>query len=66
MPSPREASDDLQEAMDDVLAKVNKTIERLLPESDLPEAPLYEAMRHGTLNGGKRLRPFLVMHAAKL
>ena len=66
MPSPREASDSLQDAMDDVAEKVNKTIERLLPESDLPEAPLYDAMRYGTLNGGKRLRPFLVMHAAKL
>ncbi len=66
MPSPRKASDDLQEAMDDVASKVNKTIERLLPETDLPEAHLYEAMRYGTLNGGKRLRPFMVMHSANL
>lgn len=66
MPSPRQAPHSLQEAMDDVVAKVNKTIERLLPDSDLPEAPLYDAMRHGVLNGGKRLRPFLVMETAKL
>ena len=66
VPSPREASPLLQEALDDCSERVNKTIEKLLPETDLPEARLYDAMRHGTLNGGKRLRPFLVMQAAKL
>ncbi|NCC21292.1 MAG: polyprenyl synthetase family protein, partial [Alphaproteobacteria bacterium] len=65
-PSPREASIDLQAQMDETVANVNQTIERLLPESDLPEQPLYAAMRHGTLNGGKRLRPFLLMNAARL
>lgn len=66
VPSPREASPALQEAMDDACDRVNKTISRLLPETDLPEAHLFDAMRHGTLNGGKRLRPFLVMESAKL
>ncbi len=66
MPSPRKANEELKDAMDDVVAKVNKTIERLLPETDLPEAHLYEAMRYGTLNGGKRLRAFMVMHCAAL
>ncbi|MAE52092.1 MAG: farnesyl-diphosphate synthase [Micavibrio sp.] len=66
MPSPRDADPDLQIAMDDVASSINRTIERLLPETDLPEAPLYEAMRHGTLAGGKRLRPFLVIHSANL
>jgi len=66
MPSPRDAAPELQNAMDDVVSSINRTIERLLPETDLPEAPLYEAMRHGTLAGGKRLRPFLVIHSANL
>lgn len=66
MPSPRDADPQLQNAMDDVRSSINRTIERLLPETDLPEAPLYEAMRHGTLAGGKRLRPFLVIHSANL
>ncbi len=66
MPSPREANPKLQNSMDDVSEAVNRTIERLLPETDLTEAPLYEAMRHGTLGGGKRLRPFLCMQAANL
>lgn len=65
-PSPRDASPELQSEMDEVAAAVNRTIERLLPETDLPEAPLYEAMRHGTLGGGKRLRPFLAIQSAFL
>lgn len=65
-PSPRDASPSLQNALDDVVSSVNRTIERLLPQTDLPEAPLYEAMRHATLGGGKRLRPFLVIHSANL
>ncbi len=66
MPSPRDASPQLQTAMDEVSEAVNRTIDRLLPDTDLAENHLYEAMRHGTLNGGKRLRPFLVMESAKL
>lgn len=65
-PSPRDASPELKDAMHDVAEAVNRTIARLLPESDLPEAPLYEAMRHGTLSGGKRLRPFLAVQSALL
>lgn len=65
-PSSREASINLQEQLDQTVESLNKAITRLLPESDLPEAPLFEAMRYGTLNGGKRLRPFLVIQCAKL
>jgi farnesyl diphosphate synthase len=65
-PSPRDASPKLQEAMDTVTDAVNRSIERLLPETDLPESPLFDAMRHGTLGGGKRLRPFLAMQSAFL
>lgn len=65
-PSPRDASPELQHAMDEVVAAVNRTIERLLPETDLPEARLFDAMRHGVLGGGKRLRPFLAIQSAFL
>ncbi len=65
-PSPRDADPFLQNAMNDVSEAVNKTIDRLLPQTDLAENQLYEAMRHGTLGGGKRLRPFLVVHSAAL
>ncbi|PCI99072.1 MAG: farnesyl-diphosphate synthase [Alphaproteobacteria bacterium] len=65
-PSLRDAHPELQSEMNAVSEAVNKTIARLLPETDLPENHLYDAMRHGTLSGGKRLRPFLVMHSAAL
>ncbi len=65
-PSPRAASETLQDALEECVVGVNKTISRLLPESDMAEARLYEAMRHGVLSGGKRLRPFMVMQSAKL
>lgn len=66
MPSPRDASPRLQDALDETVEKVNKTISRLMPETDLAESRLFDAMRYSVLNGGKRLRPFMVMHAAGL
>ncbi|MBE2191737.1 MAG: polyprenyl synthetase family protein [Alphaproteobacteria bacterium] len=65
-PSPRETSPELKEALEDTVQMVDKAITRLLPETDLAEAQLYDAMRYGTLAGGKRLRPFMVMQSAKL
>lgn len=65
-PSPRDASPRLQEALDTNSAAVEKTISRILPETDLAESYLYDAMRYGTLGGGKRLRPFMVVEASKL
>lgn len=65
-PSPRDATPTLQEAMEEVSSAVNRQIEKLLPETDQAESVLFDAMRHGTLSGGKRLRPFLVIQSAKL
>ncbi|MGB0696827.1 MAG: polyprenyl synthetase family protein [Rhodospirillaceae bacterium] len=45
---------------------VNAEIDRLIPATDAPEARLIEAMRYSSLEGGKRLRPFLVMQSAGL
>ena len=62
MPSPREAADpELQKAIEETASAVAKTMERLLPESDLAEGYLFDAMRYGTLGGGKRLRFRAVM-----
>jgi farnesyl diphosphate synthase len=52
--------------MADAAKAVADTLDRLLPKSDFPEQKLFDAMRYGALNGGKRLRPFLVMSAAKI
>ncbi|MFA7275415.1 MAG: polyprenyl synthetase family protein [Pseudobdellovibrionaceae bacterium] len=65
-PSLRETSPELKEALEDTVQMVDKAIGRLLPETDLAEAQLYDAMRYGSLSGGKRLRPFMVMQSAKL
>ena len=66
MPSPRDASPRLQEALDQTVERVDKTIKHLLPETDLAERMLFDAMRYGVLAGGKRLRPFMVVQAANL
>ena len=66
MPSPRDASPRLQEALDQTVESVEKTIKRILPETDLAERHLFDAMRYGVLTGGKRLRPFMVIQAASL
>jgi farnesyl diphosphate synthase len=52
--------------MDDCRDKINKTVQSLLPATDLIEAPLFDAMRYAVLNGGKRLRPFMVMESARV
>jgi farnesyl diphosphate synthase len=52
--------------MDECREKINKTLEKMLTKGDWAEAPLWDAMRYGVLNGGKRLRPFLVMQGAKI
>lgn len=63
MPS---VSSSLASAMSEAAAVVADALERLLPKSEFPENRLIEAMRYGTLNGGKRLRPFLVMSSARI
>lgn len=52
--------------MDDCRDAVNKTVTSLLPATDLIEAPLFDAMRYAVLNGGKRLRPFMVLEGARV
>lgn len=57
---------DLKTALTEAAADVEKTLDALLPSGDGPEAPLFEAMRYTTLDGGKRLRPFLVLCGADM
>jgi len=53
-------------AMAGVASEVEAALEDLLPASEGAEARLVEAMRYATLNGGKRLRAFLVMQSAAM
>lgn len=45
--------------------RVNGVLDRFFASLDQSE-PLIQAMRHGALIGGKRLRPFLVYHTGQL
>jgi farnesyl diphosphate synthase len=65
------ASDTFAHRLDTTAARVAGTLEALLGDALLDgeiarPAHLISAMRHGVLNGGKRLRPFLVVETARL
>jgi farnesyl diphosphate synthase len=67
----KSASDTFSNRLDFAAAKVAMTLEALLGDALLDgeiarPAHLISAMRHGVLNGGKRLRPFLVIETARL
>lgn len=58
-------SPSLTAAMANTATAVNETLERILPQSDFAEKSSI-LMRYSALDGGKRLRPFLVLNASKL
>ena len=45
--------------------RTDAALERLLPGPEAPPHSIHRAMRHSTFAGGKRLRPILVMEAAR-
>lgn len=59
-------SDPLSQALAACAAAVNAELDRLLPSGGAPEHRVHDAMRYAALDGGKRLRPFLVTQAAAL
>ncbi|WP_298224121.1 polyprenyl synthetase family protein [Acidocella sp.] len=59
-------SDALVGALAETSRLVEAQLEALLPVPEGAEAKLIEAMRYAVLNGGKRMRAFLVMEVAKL
>ena len=54
------------DALQQAASQVEKIMDALLPVPQGPEARLFEAMRYASLNGGKRLRPFLALGSAAL
>ncbi|MDE8346007.1 MAG: polyprenyl synthetase family protein [Acidocella sp.] len=58
--------DQLAPAMAEAARLVEAQLDALLPVPEAAEARLIEAMRYAVLNGGKRLRAFLVMQTAQL
>ena len=61
-----QAAANLTEALTSVAESVNAELDHLLPLPDGPEDRVVEAMRYSALDGGKRLRPFLVMQSSSL
>jgi farnesyl diphosphate synthase len=62
---------DLEHELQQNAAEIEQALDVLLRAGpltgpDLPPDRLVEAMRHGTLNGGKRLRPFLLRETAAM
>ncbi|MEP6830631.1 MAG: polyprenyl synthetase family protein [Rhizomicrobium sp.] len=47
-------------------AAVDSVLETVLPRPHGPQGRVQKAMRYATFAGGKRLRPFLVLHSARL
>jgi farnesyl diphosphate synthase len=50
----------------DLCERIDALFGTLLRVPDAPHARLYEAIRYGTIGGGKRLRPLLVLLAGRL
>lgn len=56
----------LSAAMERIAADIDRQFDLLLALPDDPRRPLYEAMRHAAIGGGKRMRPLLVCAACDL
>jgi farnesyl diphosphate synthase len=56
----------LAAALADVGEEMDRQFDRLLPVPDDARASLYQAMRHASIGGGKRLRPLLVFATGRL
>lgn len=56
----------LEAALAETATAVNQMLDRLLPPVTTAERRVVDAMRYAVMGGGKRIRPFLVRHSAKL
>lgn len=57
---------DLARRLQQYRSRVEQQLDRLITDADSIEPRLQQAMRHGLLNGGKRLRPALVYMTRQL
>ncbi|MBF0384226.1 MAG: polyprenyl synthetase family protein [Magnetococcales bacterium] len=56
---------DLKEYLKQQKQLVDQALDRLVPAANRPPARLNQAIRHSLIDGGKRLRPILVLAAAQ-
>ena len=66
MDTRKAAVERLPQAIVEAAKAADSTLEQVLPRPQGPQGRVQEAMRYATFAGGKRLRPFLVLHAARL
>lgn len=57
---------EFENALEETADRVTVALDALIPRADGPEARLMSAMRYAALGGGKRLRPFFVVHTGRL
>ena len=57
---------DVQQILRSGAALTDEALEKLLPAATVEPHSIHRAMRHSTFAGGKRLRPILVMEAARM
>lgn len=57
---------DVADRLVEAAGRVEAALDSLLPSDGGLERPLFDAMRYATLNGGKRLRPYLSLTVAGL
>lgn len=56
----------LKAAIRDTGVMIDDVINRLIPKSNELESQLFDAMRHSTLEGGKRMRPLMVLESCAI
>ncbi|MGL5837773.1 MAG: polyprenyl synthetase family protein [Sphingorhabdus sp.] len=56
----------LPEAINQIAGEIDAQFDQLLAVPDDPRAPLFEAMRHAAIGGGKRIRPLLLIATASI
>jgi farnesyl diphosphate synthase len=61
-----EASVSIAPALERIAVDIDHQFDLLLPVPDDARKPLYDAMRHAAIGGGKRMRPLLVIAACEL
>jgi farnesyl diphosphate synthase len=66
LPADQPAALLLETAIQQVAAEIDAEFDALLAVPDDARAPLYQAMRHAAIGGGKRLRPLLLVATAEL
>lgn len=61
-----DAAVDLNQRLEETADRVTVALDTLLPRVQGPESRLMSAMRYAALQGGKRLRPFLVLETGRM